>query len=246
MEPSPIRYRISFGTTWRSPRKATPVPNSYTAHHIPCEYHSPACSAHTHPFWRAASLQISDRDTRTRRRGSKRAKRTPCLFVQKQKQRSTCAYQTVGLEPPHIRWFDSPLAFVLEPEPAPQSIETRLRSSLEASIAATIPERISEPIWGKLSYMIERIGTNVWYSTGRLIEKAVQERMGRTTSDMIDAPRSLTRRDLANALWSVATERLWQADNDNALRLGARIADSAQAYENQAGRRGSAVPGAGL
>jgi hypothetical protein len=144
-------------------------------------------------------------------------------------------YQVAGLEPPHIRWFDSPLAFVLEPEPAPQSIETRLRTSLEASIAATIPERISEPVWVGLSYMIERIGTNVWYSTGRLIEKEVQERMGRATRDMADAPRFLTRRDLATALWSVATEGLWQADNDNALRLGFRVADSAQAYENQAG-----------
>lgn len=142
------------------------------------------------------------------------------------------AYQVVGLEPPQVRWFDSPLAFVFEPEPAPQSIETLIRTSLEARVAATIPEHINEPIWGELSSMMERIGDNVWYSTGRLIEKAVLERIGRGSRDMTYAPKLLMRRDLENALWSVATEGLWK--EDNALRLWFRIADSAQAYANQA------------
>jgi hypothetical protein len=141
----------------------------------------------------------------------------------------------VGLDPPKIRWFDSPLAFVLEPEPAPQSLETLLRTSLEARVAATILERISEPIWGNLSSMMEQIENNVWYSTGRLIEAEVLEQMGRATRNMTYAPKLLMRQDLANALWSVATEGFWQTETDNALRLWFRIADSAQAYENQAG-----------
>lgn len=70
------------------------------------------------------------------------------------------AYQVVGLDPPTIRWFDSPLTFVLEPEPIPQSIEMLLRTSLEARVAATIPERISEPIWDDLFMMIDRIINN--------------------------------------------------------------------------------------
>jgi hypothetical protein len=142
------------------------------------------------------------------------------------------AYQVVGLDPPTIRWFDSPRAFVLEPEPAPQSIETRLRTSLEARVAATIPERISEPIWEEFFFtMLERIGDSVWYSTGRLIEDAVLASMGRDPHSHNSAPKMLTRRDLQNALWSVATEGLW---TNNYILLSLRMRDSVQAYENQA------------
>lgn len=140
------------------------------------------------------------------------------------------AYQVVGLDPPQIRWFASPLAFVLEPKPAPQSIETLLRTSLEARVAATIPERISEPIWEELSMMLERIGDNVWHSTGRLIEDAVLESMGRDPHNHNTAPKMLTRRDLQNALWSVATEGLW---TNNFILLSLRMRDSVQAYGNQ-------------
>lgn len=157
---------------------------------------------------------------------------TPASASGEAEEHLRLAYQVVGLDPPKIRWFDSPLAFVLEPKPAPQSIETLLRTSLEARVAATIPERISEPIWEELSTMLERIGDSVWYSTGRLIENAVLESMGRGPHDHNTVPKMFTRRDLQNALWSVAIEGLW---TNNYMLLSLRIRDSVQAYENQAG-----------
>lgn len=51
---------------------------------------------------------------------------TPVLAEAEAEEYLRLAYQVVGLDPPQIRWFDSPLAFVLEPDPAPQSIETLL------------------------------------------------------------------------------------------------------------------------
>jgi hypothetical protein len=55
--------------------------------------------------------------------------------------------------------------------------------------------------------------------------------MGRDNPNRNDAPKLLTRRDLEDALWSVAREGLW---TNSYTRLSLRIEDSVQAYGNLA------------
>src|SRR5258708_1288801 len=61
------------------------------------------------------------------------------------------AYGVVGLEPPRVRWFDSPIAFALAPDLPPQSLELVVRTSVEALVAAMCAERVSEGLWVALS-----------------------------------------------------------------------------------------------
>jgi len=61
------------------------------------------------------------------------------------------AYGVVGLEPPRVRWFDSPIAFALAPDLPPQSLELLVRTSVEARVVAACAERVSEALWDALS-----------------------------------------------------------------------------------------------
>lgn len=119
------------------------------------------------------------------------------------------AYQVVGLEPPQIRWFDSPVAFVLAPESTPQCIETLIRTSVEARVATSIAESINELMWKELSTLIERVGQPVWYSVGRLIHEAVLEGVGRNIPHVTYTLHGFTRRDLEASLWAAAQASLW-------------------------------------
>lgn len=91
------------------------------------------------------------------------------------------AYGVVGLEPPQIRWFDSPVAFALAPNLPPQNLELLLRTSVEARVAVICAERVSESLWGALSIrLIEPISDGVLASVGRLIEQAAFAHIGQS------------------------------------------------------------------
>ena len=148
------------------------------------------------------------------------------------------AYGVVGLEPPRVRWLDSPIAFALAPDLPPQSLELLLRTSVEARVAATCAERVSESLWDGLSTsLLEQISDAVFSSVGRLIEQAAFANIGQSDyppthrlADHLGIPA------LHADLWQMAGKSLW----DTAKRRQpipyaerrARIGDGVQAYRN--------------
>lgn len=156
---------------------------------------------------------------------------TTATDVAKAEEHLRQAYQVVGLEPPHIRWFDSPLALALAPEPAPQSIETLVRTSVEARIATTIAESMSESVWDSLFTLLDVIGDGVWGSVGRLIQSAVRESIGRRDPNVSYVRQAFDRRSLQNSLWEAARASLW---TNAFINLSLRIEDSVQAYNSAA------------
>jgi hypothetical protein len=140
------------------------------------------------------------------------------------------AYGVVGLDPPAVRWFDSPIAFALAPDLPPQSLELLLRTSVEARVAAMCAERVSESLWGALSIrLLDPINDGVWSAVGRLIEQAAFAQIGQP-----DHPPTHHDADL----W----ERAWRSFWDTAKRSlpmlhmerQIRVEEGVQAYSSAA------------
>jgi hypothetical protein len=119
------------------------------------------------------------------------------------------AYGVVGLEPPHIRWFDSPIEFASAPEVAPQRLDLLLITSIEVRIAAMVADRVASPIWSILNLSLDKLGDGVWANVGKLIEAAALASMGYHTPAS-DATRNVPARtnttvpEIRASLWAAA------------------------------------------
>ena len=136
------------------------------------------------------------------------------------------AYGVVGLEPPAVRWFDSPIAFALAPDLPPQSLELLLRTSVEARVAAMCAERVSESLWGALSVrLLDPISDGVWSAVGRLIEQAAFAHIGQSNG----AP---THHDAD--LWEMAESSFWDTAKRTQpmpfMERRIRVGEGVQAY----------------
>jgi uncharacterized protein DUF6745 len=148
------------------------------------------------------------------------------------------AYGVVGLEPPRVRWFDSPIAFALAPDLPPQRLELLVRTSVEARVAAACAERVSESLWTALSIRLhDPISDAVWSAVGRLIEQAAFAQIGQA-----DHPPTYRRDDhlriptLHADLWELAGKSFWDTAKRSLpmpfVERRIRAEDSAQAYRS--------------
>jgi uncharacterized protein DUF6745 len=136
------------------------------------------------------------------------------------------AYGVVGIEPPRVRWFDSPIAFALAPDLPPQSLELLLRTSVEARVAAMCAEHVSESLWGALSIrLLDPISDGVWSTVGRLIEQAAFAHIRQP-----DHPRTHQDADL----WEMAGTSFWDTAKRSLPMLymerQIRVEEGVQAY----------------
>jgi hypothetical protein len=148
------------------------------------------------------------------------------------------AYGVVGLEPPRVRWVDSPIAFALAPDLPPQSLELLLRTSVEARVAAMCAEQVRESLWGALSIrLLDPISDGVWSTVGRLIEQAAFAQIGQSDhAPTYRVDTHLRFPALHDDLWELAEKSFW----DTAKRIQPipyverrlRVIDSVQAYRN--------------
>jgi len=148
------------------------------------------------------------------------------------------AYGVVGLDPPRVRWFDSPIAYALAPDLPPQRLDLLLRTSVEARVAAACAERLSESLWGALSIR-DPISDGVWSAVGRLIEQAAFAQIGQS-----DHPPTHRLPDHQGSpahhadLWEMAEESFWDTAKRflpmPSMERRIRVEDSVQAYSSAA------------
>lgn len=148
------------------------------------------------------------------------------------------AYGVVGLEPPRVRWFDSPIAFSLAPDLPPQRLELLVRTSVEARVAAMCAERVSESLWTALSLrLLDPISDGVFSTVGRLIEQAAFAQIGQSDhpptyrlADHLRIP------ELHADLWEMAGKSFWDTAKRSLpmpfVERRARVEDGVQAYRS--------------
>jgi hypothetical protein len=138
------------------------------------------------------------------------------------------AYGVVGLDPPAVRWFDSPIAFALAPDLPLQSLELVLRTSVEARVAAMCAEGVSESLWDALSIrLLDPISDGVWSTVGRLIEQAAFAHIGQSNG-------ASTHREAD--LWEIAGTSFWDTAKRSLpmpyMERRIRVGESVQAYRS--------------
>jgi hypothetical protein len=148
------------------------------------------------------------------------------------------AYGVVGLEPPRVRWFDSPIAFALAPDLPPQRLELLVRTSVEARVAAACAERVSESLWTALSIrLLDPISDGVFSTVGRLIEQAAFAQIGQSDyppTHRLDDHLRIPARQVD--LWEMAGKSFWDTAKRSLpmpyMERRGRVEDGVQAYRS--------------
>ena len=113
-----------------------------------------------------------------------------------------------------------------------------VRTSVEARVAATCAERVSEALWSALSIrLLDPIGDAVWSTVGRLIEQAAFAQIGQSDhppthrlADHLEIPA------LHADLWELAGTSFWDTAKRSLplpyVERRVRVIDGVQAYRN--------------
>lgn len=147
------------------------------------------------------------------------------------------AYGVVGLDPPQVRWFDSPSAFALAPGLPPQSLELLLRTSVEARVVAMCAERVNEDLWGALTIrLLESIGDGVIPTVSRLIERAAFENIGQRDPSPHPTAVNLGIPARHGDLWEMAGTSFWDTAKRSLpmpwMERRIRVEESVKAYRS--------------
>src|SRR6266567_2175752 len=147
------------------------------------------------------------------------------------------AYRVAGREPPQVRWFDSPISFVVDSMDKDilgnmDSMWDSVRDSVESNVRDSVGDNVWNNVWNSImDSMWDNVWNNVWYSVRGSVVGSVEDLLGPSRWDSVLTYADNSVAAYNNAIWLAVCHFFHEAFEENHLLHFALFNEMVSGYQ---------------